>query len=187
MSLSLKKLFRRKKELLHVTNAKMQGKPVVVQKSVICGNGSVKFGRAVQLGWKLSPMLHTTAMYFEARNQDSLIQIGNDSIFNNGATIISVKAVTIGERCLFGTGFRCYDSDFHGLTIKERNNPDAIKSIAVEIGDDCWCGDGVTILKGVKLGRGCVVGAGSVVTKSFPDNSLIAGNPARLVRTITQE
>ena len=52
----------------------------------------------------------------------------------------------------------------------------------VIIGNDCWIGQRVIILPGVHLGDGCVVGAGSVVTKSFDNNSVIAGNPARLIR-----
>lgn len=54
----------------------------------------------------------------------------------------------------------------------------------VIIGDDVWLGGGVTILPGVKPGNNVIVGAGSIVTKSFPDNVIIAGNPARIIRKL---
>jgi acetyltransferase-like isoleucine patch superfamily enzyme len=55
---------------------------------------------------------------------------------------------------------------------------------AVEISDDVWIGSHAIILRGVNLGRGCVVAAGSVVTKSVPEFTLVAGNPARIIRTV---
>ncbi len=167
-------------------SAKMEGLPRVCQRTEICGGGLVRFGQHVHVGYRPSPGFRTTEAYFEARTPESVIDIGDNCVFNNGAKVISVKRVSIGANSVFGTDFRCYDSDFHGLRIADRNNPTAIRSAPIEIGADCWCGDCVTILKGVVLGRGCVVGAGSVVTRSFPANSLIAGNPARLVREIEQ-
>lgn len=162
----------------------MAGCPKAIQWTEIAGRGVVRFGSRVRIGWKPSPMLRTTEGYFEARTRESVIDIGDCCIFNNGATIIAVKSVSIGSRFVCGVGFKCYDSDFHGMSVNDRNNPSAIAVAPVVIGEDCWCGDNVLVLKGVELGRGCVVGAGSVVTKSFPDHSLIAGNPARLVRLI---
>lgn len=56
----------------------------------------------------------------------------------------------------------------------------------VHIGENSWCGAGVTILPGVVIGKDVIVGAGSVVTKEFPDNLIIAGDPAKIIRTFEE-
>jgi acetyltransferase-like isoleucine patch superfamily enzyme len=57
----------------------------------------------------------------------------------------------------------------------------------IHIGEDCWIGGNVCILPGVVIGKGSVVGAGSVVTKSVPDFTVVAGNPAKFIRKIETE
>ena len=57
----------------------------------------------------------------------------------------------------------------------------------IEIGDNCWLASNVTVCGGVKIGEGCVIGAGSVVTRDIPPNSLAAGVPCRVIREITEE
>lgn len=59
--------------------------------------------------------------------------------------------------------------------------------IAVTIGDNVWIGGNVVINPGVIIGNNCVIGSGSVVTKNIPDNSIAVGNPARVIREITEE
>ena len=68
---------------------------------------------------------------------------------------------------------------------KTKNIKDqGLEKIGINIGQNCWIGAKVTILDGVEIGNNCVIGAGSVVTKSFPDNTIIAGVPARVIRTV---
>ena len=55
----------------------------------------------------------------------------------------------------------------------------------IVIGDNCWLASNVTVCGGVKIGEGCVIGAGSVVTRDIPENSLAAGNPCRVIRKIS--
>jgi acetyltransferase-like isoleucine patch superfamily enzyme len=57
----------------------------------------------------------------------------------------------------------------------------------IHVGEDCWIGGNVCILPGVVIGKGSVVGAGSVVTKSVPDFTVVAGNPAKFIRKIETE
>ena len=163
------------------------GKSKNKQKVVMNGHGTIEFGNKVKFGFKLSPLFKSTYCYLEARSETSKIEIGSKTHFNNNAAIIANKeTIHIGENCFIGINFQCYDSDFHGLTIATRNNPDYIKNKSVSIGNNVFIGNNVIVLKGVKIGDGCVIGAGSVVTESFPDNSLIAGNPAKLIKEINQ-
>jgi acetyltransferase-like isoleucine patch superfamily enzyme len=95
--------------------------------------------------------------------------------------------IRIGSRTLVGPNVSFY-SGTHPLDAAVRNGTEGPESgKEIEIGEDCWIGGGATILPGVRLGRGVVVGAASVVTKSVGGWRVIAGNPARVIREIESE
>lgn len=102
----------------------------------------------------------------------------------SGSTIYAMDEINIGRDVLIGGNCKIIDNDFHPLAASKRNpqKPKDIKKRPINIGDGCFIGANSIILKGTTLGKNCVVGAGSVVSGIWPDKSIIAGNPARLVR-----
>ncbi len=102
----------------------------------------------------------------------------------SGSTIYAMDSITIGNRVNIGGNCKIIDNDFHPLQGSKRHpqKSEDIKKRPIVIGDDCFIGANSIILKGTTLGKNCVVGAGSVVSGTWPDNSIIAGNPARLIR-----
>jgi len=140
------------------------------------------------------------------------ISIGDDCFFGGGLTMVAVDEYkgkrhepmcTIGNRCVFGTDFmlscsnritignnvlasaRVFIGDsYHGYadtSLAVLDQP-MTGEAPVSIGDGSFLGIGSVVLPGVTLGRNCVVGANAVVTSSFPDYSVVVGNPARLVK-----
>ncbi len=102
----------------------------------------------------------------------------------SGSTIYAMEKIEIGEDVLIGANCKIIDNDFHPLSIEKRNpqHVEDIKKSPVVIGDGCFVGANSIILKGTTLGKNCVVGAGSVVCGSFPDDVIIAGNPAKIIK-----
>ncbi|WP_310589011.1 acyltransferase [Dyadobacter crusticola] len=108
------------------------------------------------------------------------ITIGND-VGMSGVSISCRTQITIGDNTLLGSGAVITDNDAHGIHPDFRNNQGAIKAKPVHIAKDVFIGARSLILKGVTIGEGAVVGAGSVVSKDVPSMAIVAGNPARIV------
>lgn len=113
------------------------------------------------------------------------IHIGSNFTWNYNLTILDVKEVYIGDNVMIGPN-TLITTVGHPITPKGRRKHLAIGE-PVYIGDDVWLGGNVTILPGVKIGNNVVIGAGAVVTKDIPDNSLALGVPAEVVREIEND
>jgi acetyltransferase-like isoleucine patch superfamily enzyme len=118
----------------------------------------------------------------------------------NGALIMAEEKIEIGSHCLISWNVGIADSDFHPLEpaqrlidaqalapfFNERPPRPKLKTAPVRIADNVWIGMNAVILKGVIIGENSVVAAGSVVTKSVPANTVVAGNPAVVVKTFSE-
>ncbi len=110
------------------------------------------------------------------------ISVGENFFANYGCVILDVNRVIIGKNCMLAPCVKIFSAT-HPVRAEERYNGVEL-GLPVVIGDNCWIGGNAVINPGVSLGNNVVVGAGSVVTKSFGDNVVIAGNPARVIREL---
>ncbi|KAK6359505.1 Maltose acetyltransferase [Orbilia brochopaga] len=114
------------------------------------------------------------------------ITLGPGVFINFGCTIIDTCQVTIKARTLIGPNVNIY-SGTHPLNPRTRNGtkgPEFGKPVIIE--EDCWIAGNVTILPGVKIGVGATVGAGAVVTRDVPPHTVVAGNPAKVIKGIME-
>ncbi len=108
-----------------------------------------------------------------------------DRVGLTGTTLVAEGAIDIGHRVRFGANTTVVDTDFHPLDLKERLvQPTSGETAPVVVEDDAFIGMSVLILKGSHIGRGAVIGAGSVVSGTIPPYVVAAGNPARVVREL---
>lgn len=119
-------------------------------------------------------------------------KIGKRFFANFHLTIQDDAPVTIGDDCNFGPNVTIV-TPMHPMLANERKalpTKDGMKRLCwakpVTIGSDCWFGANVVVCPGVTIGNGCVIGAGSVVTKDIPENCFAAGNPCRVIRTLSE-
>lgn len=106
------------------------------------------------------------------------LTVGRGTYIGPNAVIGVGGRITIGEGCQIGANFVVV-AENHAQSEDGTPSTTNVVRQGISIGDNCWLGHGVTVLDGVSLGAGTTVGAGAVVTRSFPPNTKIAGVPAR--------
>jgi maltose O-acetyltransferase len=112
------------------------------------------------------------------------IHIGDHVYLNVSCTILDCSEVHIGNHVMIGPAVQIYTAA-HLLQAETRiRGWEVAKPIVIE--DNVWLGGGAILLPGVRIGRNAVVGAGAVVTRSVPANTVVAGNPARVIQEIEQ-
>ena len=175
-------------KILHIKYGKkllLKGCPVIFNKR----GGTLEIGNDVCI--KSSFLSNLVGLYSRTiivtRTSQADIHIG-DHVGISGATIYARESITIGEHTNIGGNAKILDNDFHPVEIEARNRDckEKIGTKPVVIGKNCFIGCNTLILKGTQLGDGCVVGAGAVVSGKFPPNSVIVGNPGKVIKTIHQ-
>lgn len=139
----------------------------------IGSNVSVRIGANCRLG---------NLMIYAAG--DNAVSIGARNGFNGNVRLLlhEPSAITIGSHCLIAAHTDFLTSDMHSIldaATGQRLNPAA----DIDVSDHVWIGEGATILKGVHIDKDSIVGARAVVTRDVAKNCVVAGNPARVVRT----
>jgi acetyltransferase-like isoleucine patch superfamily enzyme len=138
------------------------------------------FKKIFRINSKVKFPIHFTSRIIAPQN----LKYSNDPttvgsfVLSGGTYFQALNGIELGQNFLFAPGVKLISSN-HGMDdrhIIEKAEP-------IRIGNNVWLGANVVILPGVQLGNNIVVGAGSVVTKSFPDNVVIAGNPAKVLST----
>lgn len=170
-------------DLSHVVNAQLRllGKakaPFSVRvrgRIKLSGNGEVVLGEGVSFNGTVVPIELVT--YDSGR-----IEIGEHTFINYGSSIAARVSVKIGSHCHLGHYMFVMDNNQHDVVRHTELPP----SGPVIIEDNVWIGSKVVILPGVRIGSRAVIGAGSIVTKDVPPRCVAAGNPARVIRHLTE-
>jgi maltose O-acetyltransferase len=127
-------------------------------------------------------LVSTIATLELVAGRDGILEIGEGTFINYGCSIAASQLVRIGPNCSIGTYVIMMDNDFHRLEPERRN--ERPESLPIILEENVWLGARVIVLRGVTIGAGSAIGAGSVVTRDIPPRSLAVGVPAKVIRTL---
>jgi acetyltransferase-like isoleucine patch superfamily enzyme len=120
--------------------------------------------------------------FIEIVGNNCQIIIGKNSIIGDGCYLSAKEKnikLIIGDECMLSRNAKLMTSDGHPIY---QNGKIINRARNITLGDKVWIADDVTILKGIEVGANSVIGIGSVLTKSIPDGSIAAGNPAKIIK-----
>lgn len=121
------------------------------------------------------------------------LRIGNNCVVGDYNHIVANHSVTIGDNVLLASRIFVTDSNHGSYAGDNQSSPDEAPNVRtmiyapVVIGNNVWIGENVSIMAGVRIGDGCVIGANSVVTKDVDANTIVAGSPARPIKQYDRE
>lgn len=142
------------------------------------GKEGISLGNNVGIGAFSRLILSTSFNHIGA-----YIKIGNNVGIGEFAYMGGAGGLSIGDDCIIGQYFSCHPENHIYHNLDQPIRLQGVNRMGIRIGNNCWIGSKVTVLDGVNIGAGCVIAAGAVVTCSFPENSVIGGVPARLLKT----
>jgi acetyltransferase-like isoleucine patch superfamily enzyme len=155
-----------------------------------CGKNVRIYGRTIIHGPGkiiIGANTHTTSRRaiteLVATRKDAVLEIGEGCLLN-GAVIGVRASVSIGKSCIIAEAY-IRDSSAHGITPTRRRIPGSEIIAPVIIEDNVWIGSHTHVMPGVRIGENSIIGVNSVVTKSIPKNVFAAGNPARVIKPLT--
>lgn len=181
----LPRLMMRLQKISFCNDIKIVGWPFIFQ----FPGSKIEFGKEVTINSNFwSNLLGLYQRTIIISRYGGTIRIG-DHVGMSGCTIYAWDSIEIGDNTIIGANVKIIDNDFHPLDPDARlqDNKDLVSRKPVSIGKNVFIGMNSIILKGTSLGNNCVVGAGSVVSGKYPDNVIIAGNPAGIVRTLEEK
>lgn len=143
------------------------------------------FGRGVTAGCALHIIASNDApvrlTVWAAAGKSGTITLGDCVLITGGVRIMAANRIEIGNGCMFAAGAVVSDCDWHGIYDRTEIDQNAKP---VVLADNVWIGTNAFVGKGVKIGKNSIVGAGSIVTKDVPDNVVVAGNPAKIIKKL---
>jgi len=148
-------------------------------RSLVIFGSKMHLGRHAQIICASDNCVRLTT--WPSKQKQGEIHIGDYALISPGVRISAAHSIRIGDNCMLAANVYISDSDWHGLYNRIRPFR-CTKAVVIE--DNVWLGERVIVNKGVTIGENSVIGAGAVVTKDIPPNSVAAGNPARVIKTL---
>ncbi|WP_053061255.1 acyltransferase [Rhodopirellula islandica] len=190
------------RQIFHTTKEKVQ-RTICLRR--LCRENTVQIGNPVKINWKNIHASGQNQLVFgdfsiclgtiSCQKQESGFAIGERSFVGVRSTIVSTSHVSIGNDVLIAHDCYITDTDGHSLSpaVRAKDIPNrwnnfkdwtVVDSKPITICENVWIGPRVVVLKGVQIGKGSVICAGSVVTKSIPEMTIAAGVPAKPIRSV---
>lgn len=160
---------------------------LIKHNALIVGMENITIGNNVVLGKELVMAIHTANVGGDFR---PTITIGDESNIGDYSHITCINKISIGKSVLMGRRVTITDNSHGTFDMVDLRIPPALRKLqsknrGVEICDRVWIGENVVVLPGVRIGEGCIIAAGAIVSKDIPPYSIAGGVPAKVIKTMS--